>query len=282
MNSNQSKDKIRVIIISDGIGNTAREIADCTLAQFPHLKVSFSRFMHVNSKEQIMSIFNEASANNDIIIYTIVTPELRDIIKEISIVKDVFALDLLGPVLDGFAKFFNQTPTSMPGLYRALNEEYFKRVAAMEFTLNHDDGKNLSSLYHADAVIIGISRTSKTPLSIYLSQNYSLKVVNIPLVMNTRFPDEIYQIDQRKIFALNIDPHELRKIRIKRLGHLGAQNHTGDYADLSRILHEVEWANSIFKDNKRWPVFDVTNKAIEETAAEIMKLFNMRKTNIFK
>jgi regulator of PEP synthase PpsR (kinase-PPPase family) len=146
---------------------------------------------------------------------------------------------------------------------------------------NHDDGRNLNSLHLADVVLVGISRTSKTPLSLYLSLN-GLKVTNVPLVMGTSLPKELFNIDQRKIFALTIDPEALKQIRRNRLSRLGAEKLTGDYADEAKVLEELEWANSIFKENKRWPVFNVTDKALEETAAEIIRLINMRKNNIFK
>jgi len=147
--------------------------------------------------------------------------------------------------------------------------------------LNHDDGRNISSLDEADVVLVGISRTSKTPLSMYLSLE-GIKVVNVPIVMGVHVPEKLFQIDQRKIFGLTIDSDALFQIRKNRLSRLGLNNDEGDYADMAKVTEEIEWANRIFAEHKRWPVFNVTGKALEETAAEIMKLLTMRKENRFK
>lgn len=273
--------KMKVIIISDGTGETAKAISRAIMTQFPGKDVYFTRFKNVRKPDQIDAIFTEAAIHHDMVIYTIVSQELREYIGEQARIRHVRTVDLMGTALTAFSNFFDMEPSSEPGLLHQVNDEYFKRVAAMEFTLNHDDGRNLSSLNLADVILVGISRTSKTPLSVYLSQ-HGIKVVNIPLIKGTPLPEGLAQVDQRKIFALTIDPEALREIRRKRLTRLGAHQHTGDYADTSKVLDELEWANNIFKENKRWPVFNVTGRAIEETAADIMKLRNMRKNNIFK
>ncbi len=273
--------KVKIIIISDGTGETAKAMCRAVMTQFPDRDVFFTRFKNVRSKEQIKSIVDEAAIHHDLIIHTIVTSELREYITEISRISHVRTLDLIGPVLTTFSNYFEQEPNSVPGLLHQVNNEYFDRVAAMEFTLNHDDGRNVNTLHLADVILVGISRTSKTPLSVYLSQ-HGIKVVNIPIIMGQDLPEELFKIDQRKVFALTIDPEALHTIRRNRLTRLGAEQHTGDYADNSKVSEEIEWANDIFKKNKRWPVFNVTDKALEETAADIMKLLTMRKNNIFK
>ncbi|MDD0853920.1 kinase/pyrophosphorylase [Halobacteriovorax sp. GB3] len=273
--------RLKIIIISDGTGETATAISRAIMTQFPERDVYFTRYKNVRSKDQITAIFDEAAIHHDLIIYTVVTSELREFIGEQARVKHVRALDLIGPALTTFANYFEQEPKAEPGLLHAVNDDYYKRVEAMEFTLNHDDGRNLASLHLADVILVGISRTSKTPLSVYLCQ-HGLKVVNIPIISNQPLPVELREVDQRKIFALTIDPDALMGIRRNRLTRLGAQNHTGDYADHMKVIEEIEWANELFAENKRWPVFNVTDKALEETAADIMKLINMRKNNIFK
>jgi regulator of PEP synthase PpsR (kinase-PPPase family) len=273
--------KLKIIIISDGTGETATAITRATMTQFPDKEVFFTRYKNVRTTEQIDSIFLEAAIHHDLVIFTIVKAELRRYIGELGRTKHVRILDLLGPALTTFSNYFEQEPSAEPGLLHMVNDDYFNRVAAMEFTLNHDDGRNLESLHLADVILLGISRTSKTPLSLYLSLN-GLKTVNVPMIFGTPLPKELFAIDQRKIFALTIAAEKLLEIRKNRLTRLGAEAHTGDYADQQKIIAEVEWANAIFKENKRWPVFDVTDKAIEETAADILKLINMRKNNIFK
>lgn len=273
--------RLKIIIISDGTGETATAISRAVMTQFKGRDVYFTRYKSVRTKEQIDAIFSEAAVHHDLIIYTLVSAELREYIAEVSRIKHVRTLDVLGPALTTFSNYFDQEPTNEPGLLHQVNDDYYKRVEAMEFTLNHDDGRNLNSLHLADVVLVGISRTSKTPLSLYLSL-HGLKVTNVPLVLGTKPPEELFKIDQRKIFALTIDAEALKQIRRNRLSRLGAEKLTGDYANEGKVLEELEWANSIFKENKRWPVFNVTDKALEETAAEIMRLLNMRKNNIFK
>jgi regulator of PEP synthase PpsR (kinase-PPPase family) len=278
---NYDSKKLKVIIISDGTGETATAISRAVMVQFKNKDVFFTRYKNIRTTEQIDAIFNEAAIHHDLVIHTIVTGKLREYISELSRTKHVRTLDLIGPALTAFSNFFNQEPVNEPGLLHAVNDDYFRRVEAMEFTLNHDDGRNIESLHLADVILVGVSRTSKTPLSVYLSQ-HGIKVVNIPMIKDQPFPKELFEVDQRKIFALTIDPNSLSEIRKNRLLRLGADKHQGDYAEHAKIVEEIEWANNVFKENKRWPIYNVTDKALEETAADIMKLLSMRKNNIFK
>jgi regulator of PEP synthase PpsR (kinase-PPPase family) len=280
LNSTENK-QLKIIIISDGTGETASGLVRAALTQFPDQDVYFTRYKNVRSQKQLDAIFDQAAIGHDLIVYTLVSQELRLQIQELSRAKMVRAVDLMGDLLTQFSNLFQSHPSHLPGLLHAVDDNYFKRVAAMEFTLNHDDGQNLQTLHLADVILVGISRTSKTPLSIYLSL-HGLKVVNVPLIMNTPIGEGIFKVDQRKIFALTIDPKALWEIRRNRLTGLGAQSHQGEYADVAKINEEVKWALKIFAENKRWPVLDVTNKAVEETASEILKLLQMRQNNIFK
>lgn len=276
----QQKKNLKVIIISDGTGETATAMTRAAMTQFKDKEIFFTRYKNVRTKEHIEAIFTEAAIHHDMIVYTIVSPELRNHVKELSKREKVRSVDLLGPLLTNFSNLFDAEPDNQPGLLHAVNDKYFEKVAAVEFTLNHDDGRNIKTLEEADVILLGISRTSKTPLSIYLSLE-GLKVVNIPIVLNIPLPEKIHQVDQRKIFGLTIDPEELHKIRVNRLSRLGAVQN-GEYADIKKVTEEIEWANKLFAENKRWPIFNVTGKALEETAAEITKLLNMRKVNRFK
>ena len=277
----QVHDKLKVVVISDGTGETASAITRAAMTQFQDKEIFFTRYKNIRTKEQIDAIFQEAAIHHDIVVYTIVSVELRAYIAELSKRDHVRSVDVMGPLLTVFSNFFEAEPNYQPGLLHAVNDQYFKRVAAIEFTLNHDDGRNINSLEEAEVVLVGISRTSKTPLSMYLSLE-GIKTVNVPIVMGVTLPEKLFQVDQRKIFGLTIDPDELFKIRKNRLSRLGLSNDEGDYADISKVTQEIEWANRIFSENKRWPVFNVTGKALEETAAEIMKLLNMRRVNRFK
>jgi regulator of PEP synthase PpsR (kinase-PPPase family) len=273
-------EKLKVIIISDGTGETATATTRAVMAQFPGKDIFFTRYKNVRSKEQIDAIFQEAAIHHDMVVYTIVSQDLRLYIGELSKRDHVRSVDLLGPLLASFSNFFEQEPNYTPGLLHAVNDEYFNRVAAIEFTLNHDDGRNIESLEQSDVILVGISRTSKTPLSLYLSME-GVKVVNVPIIHGLPLPEKLFLVDQRKIFGLTIDPETLYQIRKNRLTKLGVQDE-GDYAEISKVTEEIEWANNLFSQNKRWPVFNVTGKALEETAAEILRLLHMRKTNRFK
>lgn len=273
--------ELRIIILSDGTGETASALCKATLTQFPESEVLFTRYKNIRTPEQIEAIFNEAALHHDLVAHTIVQQDLRKKVLELADKLKIRNLDLIGPAIKEFSDFFKMEPESEPGLLHAVNQDYFDKVSAMEFTLEHDDGKNIHALEEADVILLGVSRTSKTPLSVYLSQ-HGLKVINIPIINQTPLPDKVYEIDQRKIFALTIDPEALIEIRRKRLIRLGAKEHLGDYASEEKIIEEIEWATDIFRKNKRWPVYNVTNKALEETASDILKLISMRNKNIAK
>lgn len=272
---------LKIIVISDGTGETASAMVRAAITQFSDRDIYFTRYKNVRSKKQVEAIITEAAIHHDLVVYTMVSAELREFLVDKARLQHVRTVDLMGNLLTALSNILDKEPSSDPGLLHAVDDEYFKRVAAMEFTLNHDDGRNIDSLHLADVILVGISRTSKTPLSMYLSLN-GIKVVNVPLILNTPLPEALFQVDQRKIFGLTIEPEILYEIRRNRLTRLGAQKHEGNYAQMPKIVEEVEWANKIFRENKRWPIFNVSGKALEETAAEILKLLNMRKKNIFK
>lgn len=267
--------ELRIIILSDGTGETASQITKAAMVQFSDKDIYFTRYKNIRTKAQVDTIFDEAAIHHDLVVYTIVSPELRDFIALKAGEKSVPAIDLLGPLLSSMAVFFGMSPKSMPGLFHQVNDRYFKRVAAMEYTIAHDDGKELSGLEHADIIILGVSRTSKTPLSMYLSHQ-GWKVCNIPIIKDFEIPEVLKSIDQRKIIALTISADELTQIRRARLERLG-QGDGGDYASMDQIIEEIDYADQIFRKNKRWPVFNVTGKALEETASEIIKLMVSRR-----
>ncbi|MCY4644933.1 MAG: kinase/pyrophosphorylase [Bacteriovoracales bacterium] len=273
--------RLKLIIISDGTGETATGTARAAMKQFQDYDIYFTRYKDVRTTKQIDAIFEEAATSHDLVLYTIVTKELREYIAKLSRAKRIRSLDLLGPLLTSFSNIFDAEPQNEPGLLREMNSEYFERVDAIEFTINHDDGKKAESLHLADIVLVGISRTSKTPLSLYLSL-HGFKTVNIPLIYGSPLPKEIKQIDQRKIFGLTIDPELLYDIRKNRLQRLGLTQNKGSYASMKEVIKEIEWANKIFSENKKWSIFNVTGKALEEMATEIMHLLEMRKKNVFK
>ncbi len=265
----------RIIFVSDGTGETAAQMTKAAMVQFANKDVYFTRYKNVRNEAQIEAICDDAGMNRDLLVYTIVSPALRAFLVNKAREKSIPCVDLLGPLLVGLASYFGYEPKSIAGLLHDVNESYFERIAAMEYTIAHDDGRDLTGLEKADLVIVGISRTSKTPLSMYLSHQ-GWRVANVPLIQGFEVPKEMLNIDQRRVIGLTIDAQDLATIRRARLERLG-QNQGGEYADLEKVNLEIEYANEIFRRNRRWPIFNVTGKALEETASEIIKLMASRR-----
>ena len=263
-----------VFVVSDGTGETASTIVKAALVQYPDRDISLVRCKNIRSEEQIETILEEVKARQGTVVFTVVSSKLREKIEDLCHTNQVPYTDLFGPLLSMFSGYFVKEGTFTAGLLRQTDEKYFKRIAAIEFTVKHDDGKETRDLDQSDIVLVGISRTSKTPLSIFLSHK-GWKVSNIPLVLNVPPPPELFKIDQKKVVGLTIDLEKLSKIRKNRLEKLG-QDLSSDYASFQYIAKEIEYANSLFSRNRRWPIFDVTEKALEETAAEITRLVASR------
>jgi regulator of PEP synthase PpsR (kinase-PPPase family) len=266
----------RIVLVSDGTGETAAQMTKAALVQFSEAEHAyFTRYKNVRNEAQIEAICEDAAVNRDLVVYTIVSPQLRAFLQTKAREKSINCVDLLGPLLIGLGSYFGYEPRAIAGLLHDINESYFRRIEAVEYTVQHDDGKDFTGLDKADLVILGISRTSKTPLSMYLSHQ-GWKVANIPLILGFEPPKELLAIDQRRIIGLTIDPEKLSEIRRNRLERLG-QNQGGDYADQEMVTQELDYANELFKKNRRWPVFNVTGKALEETASEIIRLMASRR-----
>jgi [pyruvate, water dikinase]-phosphate phosphotransferase / [pyruvate, water dikinase] kinase len=270
--------EVKIIIISDGTGETAALVTKAAVVQFSNREISYTRFKNIRTQVQIEAIFQDAVPRHDLVVYTLVAPELRNFTAELALKMGVPAIDLLGPILNSMAVFFEAAPRSEPGLAHTVNEAYFKRIAAMEYTINHDDGKNPEGMNDADIVILGISRTSKTPLSMYLSmQGY--KVCNIPLVRGIPLPEEVHKVNPNKIICLTIQAevlHTIRKARLDRLGKDPRDHSNENYASMEHVLDDIEYASEIFRQNRKWPVFDVSGKALEETASELIRIVTAR------
>jgi regulator of PEP synthase PpsR (kinase-PPPase family) len=263
-----------IFVLSDGTGETASTIVRAALVQYPDRDISLVRSKNVRTEEQIENMLEEVKARKGAVVFTVVSSQLRGKIETLCQTNGIPYTDLFGPLLTMFSVYFEKEANFTAGLLRQTDEKYFKRIAAIEFTVKHDDGKEVRDLDKSDIVLVGISRTSKTPLSIFLSHK-GWKVSNVPLVLNVAPPEELFKIDQKKIVGLTIDLEKLARIRKNRLEKLG-QDLSSDYASSQYISDEIEYANSIFSRNKRWPIFDVTEKALEETASEITRLIAVR------
>ena len=276
-----SKPPKRITIVSDVTGETAAQMIKAAMVQFEEApqfenhEVVYNRYKNVRNEAQLQAIVEAVAEASDLLIYTIVSPQLRGYLVSQAREKQIPTVDLLGPLMMGLGKYLGYEPKAIAGLLHDVNEQYFDRIAAMEYTIQHDDGRDMSELNKADLIILGISRTSKTPLSMYLSHQ-GWRVANIPMITGFELPKELFEIDQRRIVCLTIDAPNLAEIRRNRLERLG-QNKGGDYADPDKVHEEIDYANEIFRKNRKWPVFNVTGKALEETAAEIIKLMASRR-----
>jgi [pyruvate, water dikinase]-phosphate phosphotransferase / [pyruvate, water dikinase] kinase len=264
-----------VFIISDGTGETAVTMIRAALVQYANKDVNLVRFKNVRHEDQLSSIIEQAVEQRALILYTVVSQSLRAKIAQLASSKGLMNIDLLGPLLNSLDLFFGvATTTPQAGLLRTVDDQYFRRIEAIEFTVKHDDGKTMAELDKADIVLVGISRTSKTPLSIFLSHK-GWKVANVPIVIGTPLPEQLFQVDQRKVVGLIIDMDSLQRIRRNRLEKFG-QDPGGEYASMSHIAKEIDYATDLFKKNRKWPVFNVTERALEETASEITRIVSAR------
>lgn len=258
-----------IFAVSDSIGETAEQVAKATASQFEK-DVKIRRVSYVNSKVDAINFVNSIKNTKEcLILSTIVVEETREFLVKLAIERDIEIINVLGPCINAVSEITNVPPISKPGAVRKLDEDYFRKIEAMEFALSFDDGKSEIGLLNADIVIIGVSRTSKTPLSIFIA-NKGIKVANVPLMPETPVPESLFKISRRKIIGLTIDPRELMAIRHNRLTRMGTNLHQIEYANAERILSELDHAEKIMR-RIRCKVFDVTRKAIEETASQILE-----------
>ena len=269
MKSSPKKTKY-IWVISDGSGSTAERVLQASLVQFGHEDVKVERIPDVRTSEQIKQIVNTAAKRKGLVAYTLVTPQLRKEIATRANESNVPTVDLLGPLLTTLTTFLAAPPESKPGLLGELNHHYFQRIDAIGFAVKHDDGHGLHDLRKADVVIIGVSRTSKTPLSMYLAYNKGLLVANIPIILGMDPPSELFKIDQKRIVGLTINPDLLVSLRQTRLAQLAHADI--NYGDARHVIKELKYSHQIFRKNPKWAVINITGKAIEEMANELCSL----------
>jgi|YelNatPaOPRAMG01_1025707.scaffolds.fasta_scaffold10515_2 regulator of PEP synthase PpsR (kinase-PPPase family) len=267
-----SQGKPKIFILSDATGETAFKVVKAALAQFQNAEVETEIFPGILNAEQVEGILEEARHKRGLIVFTLVLPELRSTLLQLAREKGVECIDLLGPILVRLRDWLGREPLSRPGLRLDLDEDYFRRIMAVEFAIEHDDGKRAEELDKADLVLVGVSRTTKTPLSIYLAYRGWL-VGNVPIVMGIDPPSILYEIPQWKIVALTVNAERLAMIRSSRIRrfHVG-----GDYVDLDGIKEELRFAHRIFYQ-AGWPILDMSYKSVEEAAQEITEILQARK-----
>lgn len=263
-----------IFVVSDGTGDTAEKLVRAALLQFKEVVVFVRTFPQVTEREQLARLFRLASRERAIVVTTLVRGDMRKAAGELAKEHRVRTVDAIGSLLVQLSDFLGTVPEGVPGLMHRADDAYFERVAAVEFTVKADDGKEPRMMSKADVILVGVSRTSKTPLSVFLAHK-GYKVSNVPVVLDRPLPDDIHKIDQRRIFALTIDAGSLQAIRHQRIETMRLTSAT-NYGDMSYILAELDWADELFRRNPSWPVIDVTRKAVEETAATILKIIGER------
>ncbi|BCJ86209.1 pyruvate, water dikinase regulatory protein [Effusibacillus dendaii] len=258
-----------VYVVSDSVGETAEFVVRAAASQFDGGKVEVRRISYVDDPEPIREVIQAAKEANGFIAFTLVQPHLREFIIQEAGNRNVYLVDIMGPMLEAFQNVLQMEPKRRPGLLHQLDDQYFRRVEAIEFAVKYDDGKDPRGLLRADLVLLGVSRTSKTPLSMYLAHK-RLKCANVPLVPEVEPPEELFQISPKKIIGLTISPTELNLIRQERLKSLGLKAQA-NYANLDRILQELEYAEKLMR-RIGCPVINVSNKAVEETASIVLDI----------
>ena len=258
-----------IYVISDGTGRTAQQAVKAALTQFKGSNPEIKRYGNILEVEQVLWIVTHAMAENAIIIHTLVRDKLREELVKLARLHHVEQIDLMGPLLHRLSDQLAANPSEEPGLYRVLGDSYFRKIETMQFAFKHDDGKRIENLGQAEIILLGVSRTFKTPLSIYLAFR-GWYVANVPIVLNHPIPDEVSRISGQKIFCLTTYPTKLAQLRRAREERL--KGNTGNYADPVYVRKEINYANTIFDAHPNWQKINVTSKSIEEIAAEIIAL----------
>ena len=269
-------EKYNVYLISDSTGETLDRIFLSLKSQFANFDYEKKEYAFVRTEQQIDKIIKECSnLQNSIILYTIVETKLAKYISSASEKHKVPCFGILGNLILNFSKLLNQKAIHKPSAQHVLDDDYYKRIEAIQFTMSHDDGKKLDDVPNSDIVLLGVSRTSKTPTSIYLA-NRGYKTINIPLVMDQKIPDDLKSIKNKTcVIGLVADPDRLADIRRNRVAIM-KESRIKEYTNLDAIKDEIEKSKMLFK-KYNWPIIDVTRKSVEETAASILKIYEIKK-----
>lgn len=262
--------RFMIFMVSDGTGETGGRFLEAALHQFEAgRRTHVRRFALVRRTEDIRQIIEDARTVRPLVLHTIVHEEIRSALTQACEAEGLQQLDMLGPLFNLLGEVFREAPAGASGVLHEVNHKYYQRIEAIEYTLRHDDGRLSKELHRADIILLGVSRTSKTPTSVFLAQK-GYRVANIPIVLNLPLPDTLASLDQRRIVGLTIDPARLAEIRRIRMQRMGM--HEGDYADHKVTASEVSYAEGLYRKHRQWPVIDVTDRAIEETSDHILNV----------
>lgn len=256
-----------IFVVSGGRGASGEQLLQTALAQFNNREVPIEIIGEVTTEEQVQTAVERAERVGGSIVHTLVDADLRQKMIVLARERNVTAIDLIGAVMLHLTNLLSQEPIGRPGLYRQIRETYFKRIEAIEFTVDHDDRRKPHDLHRAEIVVVGVSRVGKTPLSIYLGTR-GWKVANVPLVIELDPPEQLFQIDPRRVVGLTIDPQHLQSFRDQRQQKLGLRS-PSSYTDLAALYDEVKYAERVCQRGG-FPLVDITERSIEENADEVI------------
>lgn len=259
----------KIYVLSDSTGETAERVVRAALSQFGGSDVKIVRLAKVNNQQEVHRAVATVTSDEGLLVYTLVDPELAIAVHTIAEAHGLMAFDLLSPLLQSLSVFLGIAAQATPGLLHQIDTDYFRRMEAVNFTVKHDDGQETRGLAKADLVLVGVSRSSKTPLSMYLA-NKGYKVANVPLVKGIEPPEELEDIDPQRVVGLLISPKRLVEIRTSRLVTMG-QSTRNSYADYEQVEDEIAFCRQYYRRHPHWIIIDVTNKSVEESASEIMR-----------
>lgn len=265
-------------VLSDSTGETAEKVVRAALLQFPDSGAQVRLHTRVRTKEAARPVLERAAQERSLVVFTVVSPELREYLHATSHELHVEALDLIGSLIGKLGTYLERQPINTPSSMLPLSDEYFRRIEAVEFTVKSDDGKEPRNFKKADIVLVGVSRTSKTPLSTILAQR-GLKIANLPLVLGVETPPELEEANQDRIVGLTIELDTLVEIRKARLKQLGMPV-DASYGLRDQVREELDYAQRIYRAHPSWPIIDVTGRAIEETAVIILDALRERSSRI--
>ena len=268
----------QIYLISDSTGETIDRIFLALKAQFKNFKYEDHSYSFTRTENQILKILDMAQKHpNAIILYTIVDSKLAKFLEEEAKKINIPCFGVLGDLILNFSKLLHQKATHIPSAQHILDDEYFERIEAIQFTMNHDDGNSINDIDKSDIILLGVSRTSKTPTSIYLA-NRGFKTSNVPLINKNSIPKFLIENPSSIcVVGLTTEPERLIDVRKNRMSSI-KENQNTDYTNLEKIKNEIEDAKIAFKKYK-WPIVDVTRKSVEETAASIIKIYEIKKEN---
>ena len=269
-----TKNTLTLHLVSDSTGETLKAVSSAAAAQFSELEYQQKTYPMVRTVTQLERVFKNIKEEKGVVFCTLVEEEVREKLEQFCKKQNILYLPVMENIVSVLEEYTGFEAINKPGGQHILNDDYFKRIEAINYTLEHDDGQGQLNLENADVIVVGVSRTSKTPTCIYLA-NQGIKAANYPLVPHVGISEELENVKNTQVVALITSAHTLVEIRRKRSVELGLNNTDNDYIDIHKVEEEITTAKRIFA-NKGWPVIDITRRSVEETASAIMNILSLK------